>query len=121
MSFANPLVINSTSFEKINQDSYGSEYLNRDSVAERRFFISHANESKLINGQVMERHFCKYQRRTFATATTPEYFEEAYAVIRTPASIATSATGLTSMLGRLMFDDAALTTVNVGKMLGWQS
>lgn len=42
--------------KKINQDSYSSEYLLRESTGEYRLRIRHSKEKTKIRGETMERH-----------------------------------------------------------------
>lgn len=42
--------------KKINQDSYSSEYLLRETTGEYRMKVRHSKEGKLVRGESMERH-----------------------------------------------------------------
>jgi hypothetical protein len=122
MSFGDTLTIGTLTFKRVNFDNYSTEYFQRDATDERRLFISHQTEQKLVNGMTMERHLVKYQKRTFATATEPEYLSEFYSVFRVPAAIAASSSGGADTLVRFLSDDvAAASNDNIVAVLGWES
>lgn len=70
---------------KINQDSYGSEYLLRNPTDEFRLKIRHLKESGKKTAEIlrgMDRHNIEFTQTIYATSTTPEIVRQVYAVIR---------------------------------------
>lgn len=70
---------------RVNQDNYGSEYLLRTSTEEYRMKVRHSKETvknpdPLTRG--MDRHNIEITHTIFATATTPQFIRQAYAVYR---------------------------------------
>jgi hypothetical protein len=114
--------------KKINQDSYGSEYLARGSVGEVRMKVRHSTES---NASVMsvpfERHNVELTRVYYADGST--YLEDTYIVmsftLRTPKTLAAGTTadwvhGLLHWIG-----NAALTGTadddRIADLVYWES
>jgi hypothetical protein len=88
MSFGSTISITVNTVAKvlnrINQDSYGSEYLLRESLQEFRLKIRHSTE-KATNGSVqLDRHNIELTQKVFATATAAEIVRQSYTIIRVP-------------------------------------
>lgn len=102
---------------KINQDSYGAEYLLRDALQSHTVLIRHQKESPAkATGIQYERHNVQYTRTVYATATAAEFVETTSATMRLkigadPVSLQKSTTALL----------AWLTAANVTKVIGWES
>lgn len=84
---ADPLVItiagSGKSLNKINQDSFGSEYLLRNSTTEYRAKVRHSTTKADATGQVYDRHNFELNVLTFASGATPESHQKFYFVIET--------------------------------------
>lgn len=59
--------------KKINQDSYSSEYLLRETTGEFRLRIRHSKEKALIRGENMDRHNVELTRTIFGVAPDDGY------------------------------------------------
>lgn len=92
--FADPTTVTVNAVAKnlvrINQDSYGSEYLLREALQEFRLKIRSSQgkprQQKTITGTVVsvqpvDRHSFELTQTVYATATTPEYVRKAYMVV----------------------------------------
>jgi hypothetical protein len=66
----------------INQDSYGAEYLNRNSTDEIRLKIRHFVETPKSGAEPVERHQFYVTQTVFMTDTTPEYIRSSNLAIR---------------------------------------
>lgn len=90
MAVADPLVltINAVpiSLNKINQDSYGSEFLYRNATTEYRAKVRHSTTKPNEDGLVYERHNFEVVVTTFAVTGTPESHDKFYFVMERLAS-----------------------------------
>jgi hypothetical protein len=93
MAIANPLVITlsgsggtTKSLVKINQDSYGSEYLLREATQEFRVKIRHSRETPKAGAGVLERHNFELTQTVFGTAGNPDKIRQVYLVLRNEKS-----------------------------------
>jgi hypothetical protein len=102
---------------KINQDSYSAEYLNRISTDELRVKIRHQKES-LKNGDTypIERHNVLVTQVVFPTLTVPERFREVSFTIRNRPD--DPVLGITDLGEGLTF---FLTDTNLDKLYIWES
>jgi hypothetical protein len=77
-----PIIINGATknLNKINQDSYGSEYLLRETLQEIRAKVRHSTQVK--DGINYDRHNFDVTITIYATSTVPQYEEQCYIVIR---------------------------------------
>jgi hypothetical protein len=84
MAVSDPLVItiagSAKSLNKINQDSFGSEFLLRESLAEYRAKIRHSTTKPDANGRTYDRHNFEVTITTFAAGAVPEYHRKFYFV-----------------------------------------
>lgn len=102
---------------KINQDSYGSEYLLRTSTEEYRMKIRNSKESVQKDGKAYDRHNVELTHTWFKTSTDPEKVRQAYVVLRNTYD---------ENMEQVAFVDKALAdfvgsgTV-IADLLGWQS
>lgn len=102
---------------KINQDSYSAEYINRSSVDELRVKIRHQKESAK-NGELypVERHNVLLNQTVFATPTASEKFREVSFTIRNrPDDTLVDITNLGEALAYF------LTDANLDKLFTWES
>jgi hypothetical protein len=80
--FSNTIVLTVASVAKtlvkINQDSYASEYLLRDTLDSYRLQIRHSNAKR--GSLSVDRHNVELVHTVYATATTPEIVRKAYLV-----------------------------------------
>lgn len=119
VTIANPLVITfnavSKSLNRINQDSYGSEYYLREALADYRVKIRHSVESPQKSGITNDRHNVELTYTLFATATSPAIITQVYSVLRDDNQHGDSLT--------LQYAQAALnglmTADNVDALFGW--
>lgn len=91
MAIANPLVVaydgNNISMNRINQDSYGSEYYFRSTTEDFRVKIRHQTEKVGLDGVVMERHNVELTHTVFSvTPGVADTVEQIYFVLRNPKS-----------------------------------
>jgi len=90
MAVSDPLVItiagSAKSLNKINQDSFGSEFLLRETLQEIRAKVRHSTSKADANGVVYERHNFEVVITIFATSTVPEYHDKFYFVMERKAS-----------------------------------
>ena len=90
MAIADPLVItingNAKSLNKINQDSFGSEFLLRETLQEIRAKVRHSKMKAGANGIAHERHNFEVTVTVFATDTVPEDYDKFYFVMERSAS-----------------------------------
>jgi len=122
MSLSDPLTVGGVVYNRVNQDNYGSEFMSRDSLTERRLFITHTNEKKLVNGEKMERHAVKYSRLEFATETEPQNYAEVSFSMRFQKSEFGGAGARALSVIRLLIDDQTVTSTDmVDAIAGWQS
>jgi hypothetical protein len=101
---------------KINQDSYGAEYLLNEGTGEIRVKIRHLKEA-LKEGELypIERHQVEFTQTIFATGSTPQYTRDFYMIMRnypndTVASVSDVGEALSYFLGQ----------TNILKVLGWE-
>lgn len=121
----NTLPISATLTTKlVREGNYASEYRLRDSASDIAVNIKHSIESKLVNGERMDRHYVSI-KRTFYPGTDngvayPAREYEAYVVMRTPHNDDTGRVG--AVLDNLVY---ALNTANTDgirqEVLGWES
>lgn len=105
-----------TVLNKINQDSYTSEYYKREALFEMRLRVRHSNESVVSGKPAYERHQIDLTRTEYATSTLPERTYQAYTVIRLQkGSDPNAAEFLTAALCGLE------TSAFVDKVVGWES
>jgi hypothetical protein len=123
MSVADPLTINGITFNRIDQGDFGSEFFSRVSTHEDRLSVKHSTEKALQYGTMpIERHLVKHRRTTFATATDPEYWVEAYMVIRLPRPYSVGGVLAPKTVIRALIDDQNPTTTNLlTQVIGWES
>jgi len=90
MAVSDPLVItiagNAKSLNKINQDSYGSEFLLRETLVEYRAKVRHSTTKADANGVAYDRHNFEVVVTTFAAGAVPEYHDKFYFVMERKAS-----------------------------------
>lgn len=67
---------------RINQDSYGSEFYLREATKEFRVKIRHTKDAANAAGIVMERHNVEFTETVFATSVLPSFTRHMYAVFR---------------------------------------
>jgi len=96
---------------KVNQDSYASEYLYKGTLSEYRVRIRHTKTTKLY-----DRHNVEVVETVYATAEVPEHTRKVYIVIELLPndSDIKNADALADWL--IATSDAALTKLN-----GWES
>lgn len=117
--FADPITITINSVAKalvrINQDTYGSEYLLRESTQEYRLKIR--NTQYLPKGGVATyRHNIEFVNTVYATSSSAEIVRKTYVVFES-ARADTDAAVLNNILGFVAF----LTSTNVTKALNFES
>lgn len=121
MSFSDPttITINAVgkSCVKINQDSYGSEYLFRSSTEEIRMKVRHQTEGAKFGVDPFERHNVELKHTVFAVApAVTDTVRICSFTIRArvgddPAAISVSVQGLVDFL----------TDPNLARLIGWES
>lgn len=74
--------------KKINQDSYSSEYLLRETDGEWRLKIRHSAEGKLLRGENMDRHNVEFTRTVFGVSPDDGYSIVVSTTLRNPVRIA---------------------------------
>lgn len=88
MSFGATLTITINAVAKvlsrINQDSYGSEWLLSSATEEIRLFIRHSKEAAKAGQVQMYRHNVDYTHTTFGTGGAPDNVRQYYTVFRVP-------------------------------------
>jgi hypothetical protein len=67
---------------RINQDTYGSEFYLREATMEWRMKVRHTKESPNKDGFVFNRHNVELTQTVFATSTMPALTRQAYSVYR---------------------------------------
>lgn len=84
MSMADPLVLTvnavAKSMNRINQDSYGSEFLYRGVTEEYRSKIRHSVVNPKGYNVPYDRHNFEVVRTVWATDTVPQYYDKFYIV-----------------------------------------
>lgn len=101
---------------KINQDNYSSEYLNRISTDEVRMRVRHTKESPKNGAIALDRHNVEITQTIFATLTEPEAIRQFYFVFRaTPGDTESEVVDVAE--GAVLWADSA----NLVKLLGWES
>jgi hypothetical protein len=73
--------------KKINQDSYSSEYLLRETDGEWRLKIRHSTEKALIQGEKMDRHNVELSHTIFGVAPDDGYTVIVSSTLRNPQRI----------------------------------
>lgn len=120
MAFGNSVTIKVNAVDKvcprINQDSYGSEYLLREATQEFRVKIRHSREG---NAKVpgMDRHNVEITQIVYKTETTPEVSRVAYAVLRNGYDDDATKAGY---VDKALADFLASGTV-IADLIGWQN
>lgn len=121
MSFGTSVTVKVNAVDKIlpriNQDSYGSEYLLRETTEEYRMKIRHAKESPSKSGTVFDRHNVELTHVVFKTATTPEVVRVAYVVLRNVYDDDATKVGY---IDKALADFIVSGTV-IGDLIGWQN
>lgn len=120
MTIANPLVVTVNAVAKnlvrINQDSYGSEYLLKSSTEEFRMKIRHSKEAVSSSGLQFDRHNVELSQVIYATESAAEIRRTIYFVLRTSYNDDPTAVGYLGVaLGDLMI------TQLFTDLTGWQS
>lgn len=102
---------------KINQDSYGAEYLNRTSTDEIRVRVRHSKEAiKAGEAYPFERHNVEFTQTVFAVGDVPEKVRQIYFVIRCKPD--DTLVDITNLCEALMF---WATDANLDKVVSWES
>lgn len=73
--------------KKINQDSYSSEYLLRESTGEFRLKVRHSKEKALLRGESMERHNVELAYTLFGVTPDDGYTVVVSTTFRNPQRI----------------------------------
>lgn len=121
MSIANPLVITlggsggtAKSLPRINQDSYGSEYLLREATQEFRVKIRHSVETPKAGALTLERHNFELTQTVYGSNGDPDVVRQVYLVIRSnKADTAADVVDLGEALSYYMDG------THYGDLLGW--
>jgi hypothetical protein len=74
--------------KKINQDSYSSEYLLRETDGEYRMKVRHSTDKALVRGELMDRHNVELSRTVYGTAPDDGYTVIVGSTLRNPQRIA---------------------------------
>lgn len=115
--FSEPIVFphadGNQSLRRINQDSYSSEYLKKNTLDEYRMKIRHSTVKK--DGVSYDRHNVEVVQTIYATATIPQFTRKAYFVVELLPS-----DGDVKLMDALAdwaiaTSDAALTQLNQGE------
>ncbi len=117
--FADPITITVNSVAKalvrINQDSYGSEYLLREATQEWRLKIR--NSSYTPSGGVLtDRHNFEFVNTVYATSSAAQIVRKIYSVFENQRSD-TTADPLNAFVGFVAF----MTSGNITKALNYES
>ncbi len=117
--FADPITITVNSVAKalvrINQDTYGSEYLLREATQEWRLKIRNTSYTNAA-GQLVDRHNFEFVNTVYATSTVPTIVRKIYSVFENNRSD-TSADPLNAFVGFVAF----MTSGNIQKALNYES
>lgn len=102
---------------KINQDAYSAEYINRNTTDEIRVKIEHSKENaKAGELYPIERHRVMFSQKVFATPTATEKYREVYIIVRNrPDDAVLDVTNLGEALTYW------LTDTNLDKLYTWES
>jgi hypothetical protein len=118
VSISSPISIslNGTAYSlpRINQDSFGSEYLYRGATFELRVKIRHSKEKVNADGIVIDRHNVELTQTVYPAAGVPAIIRQGYAVLRNGS--ADDATN-SSYLYQGLVD--FLTDSNLGDLINW--
>jgi hypothetical protein len=72
---------------KINQDNYSSEYVNRNSTDEIRVKVRHSFEKSPVGSWPIERHNVEFTQTVFSgDPTIPDTFRQVYLILRNTKS-----------------------------------
>ncbi|DAD49967.1 coat protein [ssRNA phage Zoerhiza.2_27] len=106
------------SLKRVNQDAYGSEYLDRSTSAlyEVRMKIRHTKEASKIGQIRMDRHNVELTKTVYGSGINPDVVTQAYIVIRNGYNAPTADTQKLSS-GLV----AALTADNLTGVINWQN
>lgn len=101
---------------KINQDTYSSEYLFRNTTNQYRARIRHTKVTATATRAAADRHNVEVVKTVFAAGDVPEYEQKVYIVIEhKPGDVPTP-------LVDALLDWGILTSnVNITSLLGWES
>ena len=117
--FADPLVVTvnavAKSLNRINQDSYGSEYFLREALQEWRLKIRHTTY-KNAAGVLTDRHNFEFVNTVYATTTAAAIVRKIYSVFENSRSD-TGADPLQAFNGFVGF----MTSGNIQKALNYES
>lgn len=117
--FADPITITVNSVAKalvrINQDTYGSEYLLREATQEWRLKIRNTSRKDAVQGQV-DRHNFEFTQTVYATSTTAQIVRKIYTVMEHSRSDTVS-DPLNTFLGFVAFH----TSGNITRALNYES
>lgn len=121
MSFGNSVTIKVNAVDKIcpriNQDSYGSEYLLRETTGEYLVKIRHSKEAVQKSGVQFDRHNVEITQVVYKTETTPEVVRTAYVVLRNARDDdALKAGYIDKALG-----DFLVSGTVIADLIGWQN
>lgn len=102
---------------KINQDNYSAEYLNRNATDEVRVKVRHTTENPGSDGRKLDRHNVEITQTVYAVPdTSPEYRRVvSYTVRNFPDDTAADVVDVGEAMSYIM-DDTLLTGLN-----GWES
>lgn len=101
---------------KINQDSYGSEYLLQETLSEYRLKIRHSTETTQNGGASMLRHNVELTQKVYAAGAVPEFIRQIYVIARHKQ-------GDDMTVANDLFESLPywLTEANITKLLAWES
>jgi hypothetical protein len=100
---------------KINQDSYSSEYLLRETDGEYRCKIRHSTDKGQVRGETMDRHNVELTRTVFGTAPDDGYSVIVSSTIRNPQRTAAAE------VDQISDGLADFVKTNGVKLAGWES
>lgn len=101
---------------KINQDKYSAEYLERTATDQLRMYVRHTTEKSKDGAKPLDRHNVEFTQTIFATADDPEIVRNYYFVFRHQVDDV-EADAIDVAEGLIEWQDAT----NLGKLYGWQS
>lgn len=102
---------------KINQDSYGAEYLHRNTTDEVRVKVRHSVEKPTVSKPAYDRHNVEITQTVFPTEALPGgRFRQFYYIIRCEAGDDMTAVVDVAEAGAFWSTGA-----NLDKIVGWES